>query len=111
MAEIPIIGGRQLSEQNRALVSEYVRLIARGQEATEYMRQLTTNQVQDHIRAMAEEELKPNGVYMALKEVEQAVHNAAQLGVMQTYALLAALGADVPVPQIAVREEGDNAEQ
>lgn len=105
--EIPIIG-RGIDPQQKALVAEWVHMIGKGQQAHEIMGAMTSNQMGDHQRESDKRGKAPDFTYMAIKELEQAIHSQAQLQVMQTYAVLAALGFEVPVPLSAVeqKEEG-----
>lgn len=109
-SNIPILNEKRDRAMAQDLASAYVPILMSAFNAHDQCRRDTTDQIRMEVeRGQAEE--SPHGgnaIFLALKEMELAIHSQTMAASMNTLALLAAAGVPVPTP---VSENDLNHEQ
>jgi hypothetical protein len=107
--EIPILGGKRDRAYALDLAAAHVPLINSAFAAHDECRRDTTEQIRKEVeRGLAED--PPHGgnaLFLALKEMELAIHSQAMAAAINTLALLAALGVPVPMPLNQDKPDGE----
>lgn len=109
MSNIPILDERREKAIARDLARSFVPLVVAPFHAHNQCRRDVMDQIKMEVErgAAADPPHGGNALYLAIKELELAIHSQTMSASVNTLAILAALGVEVPIPADELPAEGE----